>query len=214
MRTKSLNWLVCPSSGCGGALSPSPSFKPIYIDPTGQELTEAVLSCRTCGDEYPVILGVALLEIDLGAYLGAFWDEIEACGAELSGVEISRAMRSYLGIASSFTGQPGPATPSPDLQWTTSPYLQAHFYPGSLTGYLAGWWRDAVDGHRTGKIDPYTWLMAAARERTAGRSGGLAVDVGCSVGRGAAELASLYDYSVGVDRSFRAILAARRHLLG
>lgn len=215
MRIESLEWLVCPSPGCAGSLSPSPSFDPIYPDPAQQELTEAVLSCRTCGDEYPVILGVAVLEVDLGAYLGAFWDEIESCAAELSEVEISRAMRTYLGIASAFTGQPGPATPSPDLRWTTSPYLQAHFDPGSLAGDLApGWWRDAVQNHTTEQNEPYSWLFNAARERTGGPSGGLAVDVGASVGRGAAELASLYGYSVGVDRSFRAILAARRHLLG
>ncbi|CAN5808896.1 hypothetical protein BH23ACT12_BH23ACT12_18840 [soil metagenome] len=215
MRTESLNWLVCPSPGCAGPLLPSSSLYPIYSDPAEQELTEAVLGCGHCGDEYPVILGVALLEIDLGGYLEAFWAEIESCAAELCGVEISRAMRSYLGIASDFTGQPGPAPPLPDLEWTTSPYLQAHFDPASLADDIAaGWWRNAVQNHLVEKNEPYAWLMAGARERTVGRADGLAVDVGTSVGRGAAELASLYGYSVGVDRSFRAILAARRHLLG
>ncbi len=215
MRIESLKWLVCPSPGCAGSLAPSPSFDPRYPNPAQQELTEAVLSCRTCGDEYPVLLGVAVLEVDLGAYLGAFWDEIESCAAELSGLHISREMRTYLGIASAFTGQPGPVTRSPDLQWTTSPYLQAHFDPGSLAGDLApGWWKSAVDNHVAEKNEPYAWLLTAARERSGGPAGGLAIDVGTSVGRGAAELASLYDYSVGVDRSFRAILAARRHLLG
>ncbi|HYN99877.1 MAG TPA: class I SAM-dependent methyltransferase [Actinomycetota bacterium] len=213
MRTETLKWLACPTPGCAGPLSPHPSFDSRYAGRAQEELLEAVLVCSGCGSEYPVILGVALLELDLEVYLSAFWEEIESCSRELAEAgEVSRAMRSYLGIATAFTGQPGPSHPRPDMHWTTSSYLQAHFDPFSLSADLSrGWWSEAVESHRE---DPYSLLLGAARKRAERRPAeGLAIDVGTSVGRGAAELAALHPYSVGVDRSFRAILAARRRLL-
>jgi SAM-dependent methyltransferase len=205
MRTESLNRLACPAPGCAGPLSTLPSFAAKYDGPG--EILEAILVCGRCGADYPVLLGVALLEDDLGTYLGTFWPEIEGCAAELGGTGISAEMRSYIGIPGA--GQAG------DLRWTVSPYLQAHFDPGSLwDDFDDGWWRDSVEAYRAGGKDPYTVLLTAARDQIGSAGAGLAFDVGTSVGRGAAELALLYPYAVGVDRSFRAILAARRHLLG
>lgn len=205
MRTESLYRLACPAPGCAGPLAILPSFDPTCDGP--DEILEAILVCGRCGADYPVLLGVALLEDDLGTYLGTFWPEIEACAAELGGAGISAEMRSYIGIPD--------AEQAGDLRWTTSPYLQAHFDPGSLgDDFEEGWWRDSVEAHRAGGKDPYTVLLAAARDRAGSAPAGLALDVGASVGRGAAELALLYPYAVGVDRSFRAILAARRRLLG
>ena len=210
---QSLNWLACPAPGCAGPVTPLPSFEAQYGDPDRRELEEAVLACGRCGSEYPVLLGVALLEVDLGSYLAAFWEEIESCAAGMPGDGISRAMRSYLGIPSAFTGQAGPAPDRENLGWTVSPYLQAHFDPGSLGADLPeGWWRSTIAGHRRNVQDPYSFLLERARAAAPGT--GLAVDVGTSVGRGAAELAGSFEYSLGVDLSFRAILAARRHLLG
>lgn len=213
MRFETLKWICCPAAGCAGPLAPQTSF-PGLSDDAG-ELTEAVLLCGACGAEYPVVLGVALLECDIGSYLAAFWDDIQACGAEMPGAGISRRMLEYLGVASAFTSRSGPADPGDtDLRWSTSPYLQAHFNPGSLGEDLPpGWWRGAIDGHRRAGTDPYGYLMSAARELSGQSPEGLAIDVGTSVGRGAAELAAFYRYSLGVDRSFRAILSARRYLL-
>ncbi|HEX2053228.1 MAG TPA: methyltransferase domain-containing protein, partial [Actinomycetota bacterium] len=64
-----------------------------------------------------------------------------------------------------------------------------------------------------GTVDPYGYLLDAARRLGNAEQDGLAVEVGTSVGRGAAALAELYAYSLGVDRSFPAVLAARRLLL-
>lgn len=209
MRSRTLNWLACPASGCAGALSPLPSFDPVYDGK--DEILEAILACGSCGADYPVLLGVALLENDLGTYLGAFWPEIEACATESGGAGISQAIRSYMGVPAAGGG----GSTGSGMQWTTSPYLQAHFDPRSLADDLAGgWWRNSVEAHRSGGKDPYSFLLAAARDLAGPAPSGPAFDVGSSVGRGAAELAGLYPYSVGVDLSFRAILTARRHLLG
>ncbi len=208
MRTNSLNWLACPAPGCAGPLSPLESFEPRYLGP--EEIVEAILVCGSCGADYPVIAGVALLENDLGSYLGAFWSEIEACAASDEGT-ISAELRSYMGVA----GADPAGAPDSGLQWATSPYLQAHFDPGSLGGdFESGWWRDCVEAHRAGGNDPYSILLAAAGELSGAAPAGLAFDVGTSVGRGAAAIARLYPYSVGVDLSFRAIFSARRLLLG
>jgi len=209
MRTKSLKWLACPAPGCAGPLSPLPSFDTRHDG--SDEIIEAILVCGECGADYPVIAGVALLENDLGTYFGAFWPEIQACAAESGEGGISQALCEYMGTARS----EHPESPEASLQWTTSPYLQAHFDSGSLgDDFEDGWWRDAVDAHRAGGHDPYFVLLADARDLAGSAPAGLAFDVGASVGRGAAELARLYPYSVGVDRSFRAIFTARRHLLG
>lgn len=217
MRTDSLRWVACPVPGCAGSLSPSGPFEPELSPSDPSELLEAVLTCSRCAAEYPVVLGVAILETDLQSYLGAFWSEIEQCAGELDGADISRRMRTYLGIPGAFTSHQGPShTEVRNLEWKTSPYLQAHFDPGSLTeDQPDGWWRSAVEGHRSGARDPYAYLLGAVRERSKGpQAPGLAVDVGTSAGRGSAELARVYEYSIGVDRSFPAILAARRLLLG
>ncbi|HVL52237.1 MAG TPA: methyltransferase domain-containing protein [Actinomycetota bacterium] len=215
MRTQSLSWLACPAAGCEGALSPGDSPQARWGDTGGAELLEGVLECRGCGARYPVILGVALLSMDLQSYLWTFWTEIESCAA-LTPQGVSREMVQYLGIPSAFTGQAGPpAEADHDLEWSTSPYLQTHFDSRSLTDELdEGWWRDAVQSHLVDSSNPYRHLMEAVRDASGHRSDGLAVEVGTSVGRGSAELAGCFEYSLGVDQSFRAILAARSLLLG
>lgn len=215
MRMESLKWLACPGSGCGGSLSAEPA-RGIDSGAEPSELFEGVLGCAKCRAEYPVILGVAVLENDLQSYLWASWNEIDSCAGE-TGDEISQSMRRYLGAPTSFTGLAKPtAEPVPSLQWSTSPYLQTHFDQGSLTGDLPeGWWREAVELHRQEAWDPYRFLMRAVGELTTGEPApGLGLDVGTSTGLGAASLAGLHAYAMGIDRSFRAVLTARRLLLG
>lgn len=214
MRLKTLIRLACPVPGCSGPLFVSTDYPAALDESDPDELFEAVIVCPRCGAGYPVIMGVAILETDLLTYLSAFWEEIDGCSTESPLLEISPRMRSWLGIPTAFSGQPGPRlSPAAAPQWSTSPYLQAHFDPGSLAFDLpAGWWPDAVQRHLAG-ADPYSYLLGVARDQPATREG-LALDVGSSVGRGAYELAGLYEYSLGVDRSFPAVLSARRLLAG
>lgn len=214
MRLATLLHLACPVPGCLGPLGVSPGFAPSPGESEPGELLEAVIACRRCRAEYPVIMGVAILETDLLTYLSAFWEEIDGCSTDSPGLEVSPRMRSWLGIPAVFSSSPGPPlNPAAAASWSTSPYLQSHFDPGSMVSDLtSGWWQDAV-GRRPEGDDPYSYLIGIARDQPGGRPG-LALDVGSSVGRGAHELADLYEYSVGVDRSFPAVLNARRLLLG
>ena len=215
MRTRSLKWLACPSRGCRGPIVPTDAIQPVCDLGDPEEIYEGLVRCRSCGTEYPVLLGVAILQTDLSSYLCAFWDEIESCAASLDS-PVSRRMCSYLGVPGAFTGLARPtARPKRSLEWTTSPYLQAHYDPGSLTaGLPAGWWKGAVERHLESSHDPYAYLLEAVRHMTGGSGSGLAVEVGCNVGRGSGELAGCYEYSIGVDLSFRAVLTARQLHLG
>lgn len=213
MRTTTLEWLACPVPECHGELAVSDAVPPSF-GPGSRELAEGVLECGACRAAYPVLLGVALLEADLGSWLNAFWDEVEAWDGA-AGAGIGRRMRAWIGAPGAHSGLAGPPQAAGDgRQWSTSPYLQAHFDPVALTANLPpGWWRDSVQRRSAGP-DPYSWLLAAAGRLAGAGSRGLAFDVGTSVGRGAAELAGLYRQAIGVDRSFSAVLTSRRLHLG
>jgi SAM-dependent methyltransferase len=214
MRVASLTWLACPAPGCAGELSVAPSVPPKWGDAGQSELLEGILACGSCEAEYPVILGAAILVPQQHRYLWAFWNEIERCEKE-AGAEISHTMRSYLGVSAAYIGRAEPDDPwDQSLDWTTSPYVQAHFDAESLTdGIPPGWWQDAVSRFGHESTDPYRYLLSTARGIKGQAGDGLAVEVGASVGRTAADLAGDYRYCIGLDWSFRAVLSARRLLL-
>lgn len=214
MRVATLPWLACPAPGCSGRLSVGNGVPPRYQEAGETELLEGILVCGSCGAEYPVILGAAILVPEQHRYLWAFWNDIERCATEIAGAEISITIRAYLGIPGVHIGRAEPDDPwDQSLDWTTSPYIQAHFDTGSLTSDLPqGWWQDAVGRFGAESVDPYTYLVATARGMT-GPARGLAVEVGTGVGRITADLAADYRFCIGVDWSFRAVLTARRLLL-
>ncbi|MEX2586432.1 MAG: methyltransferase domain-containing protein [Actinomycetota bacterium] len=214
MKIESLSRLACPSAECAGELYVDEA-EPSEVLGDGSELIEGILRCRSCGADYPVLLGVALLVPDLQQYLWGFWPEIERWGRQLQDVQISRTMLGYLGIASAHIGHAGPPPqPEENLGWSVSPYLQVHGDRESMMlGLPEGWWRSLVGRYGTEGPDPYRYLLdAAGRHRTDG-GGLLAVEVGAGIGWGAAELARDYGYCLGFDWSFTAVLTARRYFL-
>lgn len=215
MRTAALTWLRCPVEQCQGNLSVSENFVPTSSEQSPGELLEAVLQCAACRAEYPVVLGVAILVPEQHHYLWAMWSDIEQCAGEIPGAAISRSMRLHLGVPGAETGHAEPPGPQEEsLGWTISPYLQSCFDRGSIRDDLPdGWLSDAIDAYLTSAAEPHSFLLDAARAFPDRAPGGLAVEVGTSVGRTAALLAGGRDFSIGTDFSFRAVLAARRHLL-
>lgn len=214
MKRASLQWLICPIPGCGGPLTVSEEFGLIRFGVDETELLEALLQCESCSSEYPIVLGNAIVVPDLRQYLLAFSQEIERAGRQLPGTGISRNMSRYLGFASAFTGRAEPDPWDENLDWTISPYIQAHFDRESLSDDLPeGWWQRALTQFQD-TADPYKFLAGSALARSASTAKkGLLIEVGTSVGRMAADLAGSYEFTVGVDWSFTAVLAARRLLL-
>lgn len=215
MKIASLKWLVCPVPGCEGSLSASEHPQAIRPGPDEAELLEAIVQCGTCSAEYPVVMGAAILVPDLNNYLMAFAQEIERSARQLPGIGISAGMTRYLGFPGAFTGHAEPGPWEENLDWSISPYIQAHFDRSSLDEDLPeGWWRNSLKQFES-TTDPYKFLVesALARSASSGQTG-LLVEVGASVGRVSADLAAAYEFCVGVDWSFTAVLAARRLLLG
>jgi SAM-dependent methyltransferase len=217
MKIQTLPRLACPVPGCGAGLEVGGFFDPGWSDSAGTELNEGILVCEACDSEYPVLLGVAILVADLHGYLWALWNEIDLAGRQTPNRGISHKMRSYLGVASAYSGQAEPAAPPEGgLDWTTSPYLRTHFDSATLTDDLpGGWLADAVSSALSEPRDPYSFLIGTLKERLGGiRREGLAVEVGTGAGRSAADLAADFEYSIGIDWSFPAVLSARRFHLG
>ncbi|MGQ0679339.1 MAG: methyltransferase domain-containing protein [Actinomycetota bacterium] len=210
MRSASLRWLCCPAPGCAGELvvldRPAPTW-----DAGREELLEGVLACRSCSAGYPVLLGVAILVPEHQHYLWSLWTDIETCAQQTPEGAISGPMSAWLGVARDaaepiFAGED-------NLDWTIAPYLQAYFDRDSLSeGLPRDWLAGAIDAYAAGSHNPYSLLTTAVEELGAGA--GLAIEMGCNAGKVARTLAANHDYSVGTDWSFRAVLAARRHLLG
>jgi SAM-dependent methyltransferase/uncharacterized protein YbaR (Trm112 family) len=147
-----------------------------------------VLRCE-CGRRYPIIDGVPILMADPTGYL---LNEI----ASVVERELPPAVAALL-------AETGPDdAPYPRLLEHLSIYLDAHWGDRAAP---------APDGPGpTFAADPLVERVAARRHHRVG----LAVELGCSVGRIVAELAGGADHVVGLDQHMGAIRRARRLLAG
>ncbi|MEZ4361811.1 MAG: methyltransferase domain-containing protein [Kofleriaceae bacterium] len=174
--------------------------RPVVVCPGCRVLTDEGLSVRTleqrgeilrceCGRSYPILGGVPLLLRDPAGYVQ---NEL----ASIIEGELSAEVQALL------------ASSGPD----DAPYarLQEH-----LSIYLDAHWGDRAEPAPDG---PTPELGAAALlEKVAARAAhrvGLAIELGCSVGRFVAELARGADHVVGLDLHLGALRRARRLLAG
>lgn len=155
------------------------------------EIEEGVLACVNppCGKRYPIVAGIPILSKNLP----------ELLRSQISAVveaDITPQVAAVLAEA-------GPDDePYPLMMETLSIYLDAH-------------WGDRVEPSADGPAPMFGF--AAIAGRLAGRSEapvGRAIELGCSVGRGLAELARSADLAVGLDNNFGALRRARRLLGG
>jgi SAM-dependent methyltransferase/uncharacterized protein YbaR (Trm112 family) len=178
---------------------------------------EGVLKCDVCSEWYPVIRGVLILLPNVTTYIRENYNNI--CRAIIeNAVPDQPVPYQMIEFLVSHGGRDARSTTQDDwdqnLPRVLSRYIQAHY--GDMTEGLE-WspnsWHDFVKAYKDSGSGLYNILLSMVRETASGvsnLSAGLAVDVGCSVGRMAYELASDFDFVYGVDLCFSAILSARR----
>jgi SAM-dependent methyltransferase len=180
--------LVCPRCrrvGPDGVVAHPLDVNDVWAEEQGFALA-GFLSCtnHACGFEYPIVCGVPCV---------------------VRGFEAWWAQE---GLRHAAEGCPG-------HEWT-------RFGMGSVVAADAAgrpdYWQSFLDSHYGAFADPSpsedTWADTtafwSAVIHAAGRGGhgGVALDIGSSVGRHTFELAGLYDFAVGIDTKFEALAAA------
>lgn len=211
MLERILPLLSCPGGGrerCGGALTLSQAGPPAPVPAPGEEADwlEGLLCCSRCPLRFPILSGVAILDPDPGGYLQRYHNSVvrdigrhgrlsDAARAWLAGFAGKREAEEY-GADFRFSQQF-------EAPWEVAQALCDA--PDALYGAFAGWLRGpAAHG-------PADVLAGWARELV--RPGGLALDAGCGGGGLLARLGGNHASSLGVDRSFLAILLARKAVL-
>jgi SAM-dependent methyltransferase len=178
---------------------------------------EAVLKCDRCSELYPIIRGVLILPPDMEGYIRDNYSHIcraivenaipdQSIPPQMIEFLIERGGRDARPSAPDFWDQ--------NLPSVLSRYVQAHY--GNMTELLEmspSAWPDFVRAYKDSGSELYEVLISMARDAASGIQGlfaGMAIDVGCSVGRLAYELAPSFRSVYGIDLCFSAVLSARR----
>jgi SAM-dependent methyltransferase len=214
VKRSTLAFLACPGGAaaepCGASLRPAEiEGLPSLPSPTdAEELLEGGIACPLCGAVYPIFAGVAILDPEpmqyLRRYQGALCRDIERHGS------LSEAAWRWL------RQQDRPDVPHDDYgadfrfsQQFLEPWQVAQLLRPDAEVFYGGfgrWLRETL------QAGPYALLSRWAGELAVNR--GLALDAGCGGGGLVARLAPRFQGVFGVDRSFLALLLARRTLLG
>ncbi|MFN3648737.1 MAG: class I SAM-dependent methyltransferase [Armatimonadota bacterium] len=197
-----------PARPCGGTLlvQDSPAL-PLRFDPAlRDDLLEGLLRCVSCGKDYPVLSGVAVLHPDPDDYLRrygrAVLRDLDRHGS--APPEVRRWLVRRTGREAEQDDYGADFRYSQQFE---GPYAVAGAMleqPEALYGPYAEWLRQ-IEGQ-----GPYDVLAGWGRE--AARRGFL-LDAGCGGGGLLVRAAEAYQAAFGVDLSFLAILLARRALL-
>jgi SAM-dependent methyltransferase/uncharacterized protein YbaR (Trm112 family) len=203
---------------CGGTLYISEEAVPILRNRNdNDDALEGVLKCDVCSEPYPVIRGVLILLSDVTTYIRENYNNI--CRAVIeNAIPDQPVPHQMIEFLVSRGGRDARSTTQDDwdqnLPRVLSRYIQAHY--GDMTEGLElsrNSWHDFVKAYKDSGSGLYNILLSMIPKTASGvsnLSAGLAVDVGCSVGRMAYELTSDFDFVYGVDLCFSAILSARR----
>ncbi|MBM3458463.1 MAG: class I SAM-dependent methyltransferase [Armatimonadetes bacterium] len=192
---------------CGGALAVRAGKLPVLHGTEPGEVQEGLLVCLTCGQQHPILAGVAILVPQPEDYLRKYYFCLRRDLAR-HGVLSSRADQ--------WLSRHQPRTPKREdygadfrfsQQFEEAADVAEAMGDGtaSLYGGFGEWLR------RTRGENPYSVLAGWARDWC--RDRGLALDAGCSAGGLAARVGPLFQTVIGVDLSFLAVLLARRTLL-
>jgi uncharacterized protein YbaR (Trm112 family) len=155
------------------------------------EVLQGLLACRGCKHRYPIIDGIPVVVADLGRFL-------ESNLHALVERDLDPAVAGLLALA-------GPdEAPYARLAEHLSIYLDAH-------------WGDRATPPPDGPEGTPAFGMHQLAERLRGLQSArvpVAVELGCSAGRGTLELAAGADHVIGIDLQFASLRRARRLLRG
>ena len=159
----------------------------------GGELLEALLACADprCGATYPVMEGVPIVLKDIGSW----WRQ--------SKPSLSSVRSAAPGIRDFFDGLEAHGTTGIDARLLSGTYLDFHY-------------GEFVDAPRppapfSAAVNDSYWekIVGMARPES-GMRYGRSLDLGCSVGRFAFELARFSDLVVGIDSDFEKVSVAAK----
>jgi SAM-dependent methyltransferase/uncharacterized protein YbaR (Trm112 family) len=174
-----------------------------------EEIVEGLLACERCSAHFPILCGLPVLLPDPWRSLAGRRSQLVETARE-HGLPIGRAMLELLRErAGAECGGEAPGDKY-ETRTTLHEYLGAHYDD----------WREALPvGHPVRELlevcyrpDFYARALALLAPHLDGR--GVAVDVGCNVGRSVWELAGACERVYGIETSFVAALTARRILRG
>jgi SAM-dependent methyltransferase len=207
-----LDDVCCPAraegAACRGRLAlDSETATPVHAEQDKNELVEGVLACQDCGGTYPVLGGLPILVTDPWHYVWDRYDTIVGVVSE-AGLPVGQPMDHLIRERNLGTDPRRGKQNKYENLTTTHEYLAAHF---------DDFWGTLPEGHPFRAIvhdhygsDFYTIAFGILEPFL--DSTMLALDLGCSVGRGVYELAGHCKLVYGVEFAFRSACVARRVL--
>ena len=184
--------LVCPA--CAARTERGIELRSLEVERglklDGGEVVEGILRCTGCPRRYPILDGVPVVVRDLAALLST-------AAFSLLGRDVAPEV---LGLLAESAGSD--QAPVAHEAMLASSYLDAS-------------WGDRAEPRPDGPGEPFGF--AALAGKLASREGarvGRAVELGCGVGRGLAQIARGADLAIGLDASPWALRCARRLLAG
>lgn len=176
----------CPSCAINGR-GAHPLVVAERIDMRAGVVWQGMIHCsnKSCWTEFPVIDGVPVIVPDVEQYISNAHTQI------LARPDLSSPLRGLIGDAL------GQGTPFDADRQHLSMYAHAHYDDWSGAG-------EDADMPR---------IMARALALSGAEIAGAALDIGCSVGRGAFEFAPSHDLALGVDLNFAMLRLAQALLV-
>ncbi|MBW2170358.1 MAG: methyltransferase domain-containing protein [Deltaproteobacteria bacterium] len=207
-----LDDICCPArmegDACHGRLVlGNETVTPVHARQDKDELVEGILACQDCGGAYPVLCGLPILVTDPWHYLWDRYDTITGLARE-AGFPVGQTMDQLIRTKNADTAPRTEKEDKYESLATTHEYLAVHF---------DDFWRTLPEGHPFRAIvhDHYGsdfYSVAVGMLEPFLDPTMLALDLGCSVGRGVYELAGHCKLVYGVEFAFRSASVARRVL--
>lgn len=198
MQYQALEYLRCP--GCGGTLQAA-GFVQCFPG-SEEDIQWGFLECRSGGERFPILGGVAVLVEDVPGYI-----RMHARGIRdvLDRDATPAELRSTLAFSDEASGE--------YLDWelesgeVNSLYLASHYLTGSQVASL-GVFHPAMESLIRSHWDaPLEHVEGALRRRT--EVVGAVLELGCSVGGALRRARRFTRFAVGIDHCFRSVFTAR-----